>query len=263
VSDAPQISGETEDEIESSKAPLLDHLIELRRRLLWSFASFAVSFGVCLYFARPIFGFLVQPLLRAGQDRLIYTAVFEAFFVEIKVAFFAGLMLSFPIIANQLWQFVAPGLYRREKRALLPFLLLTPFLFLSGAAIAYYFAMPIALHFLLSYQGDLGGVRTEALPAIGNYLSFAMHIIFGFGVAFLLPVLLMLLERAGLVSRAQLKRGRRYAIVISFAVAAVLTPPDAISMLLLAVPLVLLYEFSLIAIWFTERRRAREATKAA
>jgi len=251
------------DELDKSKAPLLDHLIELRRRLLWCVAALAVAFALCLWQARPIFGFLVQPLLRAGQGTLIYTNIFEAFFVEIKVALFAALMVSFPIIANQLWQFVAPGLYRNEKRAFLPFLLLTPFLFLSGAALAYYFAMPVALHFLLSYQGDVGGVQAEALPAIGNYLSFVTRFIFGFGVAFLLPVLLMLLERAGLVTRDQLKRGRRYAIVIAFAAAAVLTPPDAVSMLLLAVPLVFLYEVSLIAIWFTEKKRAKAAAEQA
>ena len=235
----------------------MDHLIELRRRLLWSFIALGAAFGLCLYFARPIFGFLVQPLLQAGQERLVYTQLLEAFFVELKVGLFGGLILSFPFIANQLWQFIAPGLYRKEKRALLPFLVLTPFLFLGGAAVAYYFALPLALKFLLSYQGQMGGVEAEALPAIGNYLSFVTRLIFGFGVAFLLPVLLMLLERAGLVTRDQLKRGRRYAIVIAFAVAAVLTPPDAVSMLLLAIPLVLLYEISLIAIWFTERRRAK------
>ena len=251
------------EDLDGSKAPLLDHLIELRRRLLWSFAALAVAFGVCLYFARPIFGFLVQPLLAAGQDRLIFTAVFEAFFVEVKVAFFAALMVSFPIIANQLWQFVAPGLYAKEKRAFRPFLLLTPFLFLSGAALAYYVAMPIALHWLLGFEGNIAGVQQEALPGVGNYLSFVTRFIFGFGVAFLLPVLLMLLERAGLVTRDQLRRGRRYAIVVAFVVAAVLTPPDVISQLLLAIPLVLLYEISLIAIWFTERRRAKtEAERA-
>ena len=250
------------DELDASKAPLLDHLIELRRRLLWSFAALAIAFAGCLYFARPIFAFLVQPLLRAGQGRLIYTNIFEAFFVEIKVAFFAAIMVSFPIIANQIWRFVAPGLYSKEKRAFAPFLFLTPFLFIGGAALAYYFAMPVALSFLLSYQGDVGGVTQEALPGVGNYLSFATRFIFGFGVAFLLPVLLMLLERAGLVTRLQLKKGRRYAIVVAFVIAAVLTPPDVVSQLLLAVPLVLLYEVSLIAIWFTERRRAREAAKA-
>ena len=244
-------------EIDASRAPLMDHLIELRRRLLWSVAAVAAGFGLCLYFAKPIFAFLVQPLLSAGQGKLIYTNLFEAFFVDIKVAFFAAIMLAFPVIATQMWRFVAPGLYAKEKRAFLPFLLVTPLLFLLGAALAYYFAMPVALHFLLSFQGNVGGVEQEALPGIGNYLSFVTRFLFGFGVAFLLPVLLMLLERAGVVSRAQLVGGRRYAIVGAFVVSAVLTPPDVVSQLILAVPLVLLYEASLVAIWFTERRRAR------
>ena len=244
-------------EIDASRAPLMDHLVELRRRLLWSVAAVAAGFGLCLYFAKPIFAFLVQPLLSAGQGKLIYTNLFEAFFVDIKVAFFAAIMLAFPVIATQMWRFVAPGLYAKEKRAFLPFLLVTPLLFLLGAALAYYFAMPVALHFLLSFQGNVGGVEQEALPGIGNYLSFVTRFLFGFGVAFLLPVLLMLLERAGVVSRAQLVGGRRYAIVGAFVVSAVLTPPDVVSQLILAVPLVLLYEASLVAIWFTERRRAR------
>jgi sec-independent protein translocase protein TatC len=246
-------------DIDDSRAPLLDHLIELRRRLLWSFAALGVAFLVCFQFAEPIFAFLVQPLLKAGQGKLIYTDIFEAFFVNLKVAFFAAIMLSFPIVASQIWRFVAPGLYAKEKRALMPFLLLTPILFLGGAALAYYVAMPIALHFLLSYQGDVGGVQQEALPAIGNYLNFVTKFLFGFGVAFLLPVLLMLLERAGIVTRKQLVKGRRYAIVAAFAVAAVLTPPDVFSQLLLAVPLVMLYEVALIAIWFSERRRAKNS----
>jgi len=245
-------------DIDESRAPLLEHLVELRRRLLWCVAALTVAFGVCLYFARPIFAFLVQPLLRAQQDKLIYTNIFEAFFVEIKVAFFAALMLSFPIIANQIWQFVAPGLYRNEKRAFLPFLLLTPVLFLTGAALAYYAAIPVALHFLLSYQGNIGGVQQTALPGVGNYLDFVTKFMFGFGVAFLMPVLLMLMERAGIVTRQQLARGGRYAIVGAFAIAAVLTPPDVVSQLTLAIPLVILYEFALIAIWFTERRRKHQ-----
>lgn len=245
-------------DIDDSKAPLLEHLVELRRRLLWSFAALGAAFALCLYFARPIFAFLVQPLLRAGQGKLIYTNVFEAFFAEIKVAFFSALMLAFPVVANQLWQFVAPGLYAKEKRALLPFLLLTPVLFLAGAAMAYYVAMPVALHFLLGYQGDVGGVTQEALPGVGNYLDFVTKFIFGFGVAFLLPVLLLLLESAGIVSRKQLQSGRRYAIVAAFAIAAVLTPPDVVSQLMLAIPLVFLYELALVAIFFTEKRRARE-----
>ena len=249
------------DEIDSSHAPLLDHLLELRRRLLWSFAALGVAFAICFYFARPIFSFLVQPLVKAGQGKLIYTQIFEAFFVEIKVAFFAALMLAFPVIANQIWQFVAPGLYRNEKRALYPFIWATPLLFLAGASLAYYVAIPVALHFLLGFQGDLGGVQQEALPGVGNYLSFVMQFLFGFGISFLLPVLLMLLERAGIVTRRQLMSARRYAIVGAFAIAAVLTPPDIGSQLLLAIPLMLLYELSIIGIWFTEKKRSTEADR--
>jgi len=248
----------TADDLDDTRAPLLDHLIELRRRLLYCIGAIVVAFFVCYYFAEAIFSFLVQPLLAAGQTRLIYTEIFEAFFVQVKVAFFAAIMVSFPIIANQLWQFVAPGLYRNEKRALLPFILATPVLFLCGAAMAYYIAVPMALHFLLSFQGEVGGVNQEALPGIGNYLSFIMQFLFGFGVAFLLPVLLMLLERGGIVTRQQLVSARRYAIVGAFAIAAVLTPPDVGSQLLLAIPLCFLYELALIGIWFTERKRSRE-----
>jgi sec-independent protein translocase protein TatC len=252
-----------DDDLDDTRAPLLEHLIELRRRLIWSFGALGLAFLVCLYFAEPIFAFLVQPLLRAGQGKLIYTDVFEAFFAQMKVAFFSAIMLSFPVVANQVWRFVAPGLYGKEKRALRPFLILTPVLFLGGASMAYFVAMPLALHFLLGFQGNVGGIQQEALPAIGNYLSFVTKFMFGFGVAFLLPVLLMLMERAGIVTRMQLVKGRRYAVVAVFAIAAVLSPPDVVSMMLLAVPLCLLYEFALIAIWFTERRRARETAAEA
>ena len=245
-------------DIDETKAPLLDHLIELRKRLLWSFAAMAIAFGVCLYFARPIFAVLVQPLLRAGQGKIIYTDIFEAFFVEIKVAFFAAIMVAFPVWVTQMWKFIAPGLYANEKRAFLPFLLMTPVLFGLGASMAYFVAMPVALKFLLGYSGNVGGVTQEALPGVGNYLSFVTKFIFGFGVAFLLPLLLMLLERAGIVSLQQLRTGRRYAIVGAFAVAAVLTPPDIVSQLLLAVPLCLLYELALIAIAITRRKRETE-----
>ncbi|MEO8175226.1 MAG: twin-arginine translocase subunit TatC [Sphingomicrobium sp.] len=246
-------------DIDERKAPLLEHLIELRRRLLWCAASLAVAFFVCLYFARPIFAVLVQPLLKAGQGKLIYTDIFEAFFVEVKVAFFAALMISFPVLATQIWRFVAPGMYVKEKKAFLPFLLMTPFFFAAGASFAYFLAMPWALHFLLSYQGNVGGVTQEALPGVGNYLSFVMRFLFGFGVAFLLPVLLMILERAGIVTREQLAKSRRYAIVAAAAIAAVLTPPDVVSMLLLLVPLYGLYELAILAIRVTHWRAARRA----
>jgi len=244
-------------DIDDSKMPLLDHLIELRSRLLWSFLALAIAFGVSLYFARPIFGFLVQPLLASGQTKLIYTAIFEAFFVEIKVAFFAATFFSFPVFATQLWRFVAPGLYSKEKRAFLPFLLATPVLFITGASMAYFMAIPVALEYLLGFGGTVGGVEQQALPGVDNYLNFVMKFIFGFGISFLLPVLLMLLERAGIVTLEQLKSARRYAIVGAFAIAAVLTPPDVVSQLLLAIPLCILYELALIAIWFTRRRRKK------
>lgn len=254
-------------DIDETQQPLLEHLIELRRRLLYCVLSLVVTFLVAFYFSKPIFGFLVRPLAEAGQTKVIYTEIFGAFFVQVKVAFFSAVMLSFPVVANQLWQFVAPGLYRREKQALLPFLLATPLLFLAGASLAYFIAIPTALHFLLSYQGDLGnGVQQEALPEVIKYLDFIMQFLFAFGITFLLPVLLMLLERAGIVTYEQLKGAWRYAVVAAFAIAAVLTPPDVGSQLLLAFPLIGLYFLSLGGIWFTRRRRqsqAEDTTEAA
>jgi sec-independent protein translocase protein TatC len=249
-------------DIDETKQPLLEHLIELRRRLLWSLATLIGFFFVCFYFAKDIFAVLVQPLLRAGQGKLIYTDIFEAFFVQVKVALFAAIMLSFPMIATQLWRFVAPGMYAKEKKAFLPFLLATPAFFAAGAAFAYFVAMPWALHFLLSFQGDVGGVNQEALPGVGNYLTFVTRFLFGFGAAFLLPILLMILERAGIVTREQLARSRRYAIVAAAAVAAVLTPPDVVSMLLLLVPLYGLYEFAILAIRITHWRAERKAARS-
>jgi sec-independent protein translocase protein TatC len=251
-----------DEEGAGGKMPLLDHLVELRTRLLKSLLAIAVAFGVCLYFARPIFAVLVQPLVRAGQGKLVYTQLFEAFFGEVKVALFAAMMIAFPVIANQLWKFVAPGLYRKEKRALLPFLFATPVLFTVGACFAYFITIPLALKFLLGFQGDVGGVTQEALPSVGNYLSFSMQFVMAFGIAFLLPILLMLLERSGIVTRQQLVSARRYMIVAAFAIAAVATPPDILSQFLLAVPLILLYEISIFAIWFTQRRRKTGAEEA-
>jgi sec-independent protein translocase protein TatC len=241
--------------LDDSKMPLLDHLIELRRRLLWTMVTLGVTFAICLYFARPIFAILVQPLLAAGQGKLIYTQIFEAFFVEVKVAFFAAAFISFPVFATQIWRFVAPGLYAKEKKAFLPFLLLTPVLFSAGAAMAYYIAVPVALKYLLGFSGDVGGVQQEAMPGVDNYLGFIMKFVFGFGISFLLPVVLMLLERAGIVTLEQLKAGRRYAIVGMAAISAVLTPPDLLSQILLLVPMVMLYEMAIIAIRITRRKR--------
>ena len=250
-------------DIDDTQAPLLEHLIELRTRLLWCVLALAVSFGGALYFARQILTFLVAPLKSAGQVTIINTEVFGGFFVEIKVAFFTALMISFPVLANQIWRFVAPGLYRKEKRALLPFILATPVLFIAGASMAYFIAIPTALRYLLGFQGDLNGVTQQALPDVGNYLGFVMQFIFGFGLSFLLPVLLMLLEHAGILSYEQIKGAWRYAIVAAFAIAAVLTPPDIVSQLLLAIPLCGLYLLSLVAIWFTRKRRVKLAAAEA
>lgn len=249
-------------DIDDTKAPLMEHLVELRQRLLYSVLALVVTFFVSFYFADDVFAFLVQPLAKAfgGQHdaKLVYTKLYEAFFVQLKVALFTAGFVSFPVIANQIWLFVAPGLYRNEKRALLPFLVATPVLFLSGAALAYYFVMPTAFRFFLSFENKdpVEGLSHEALPAMGDYLSLVMHMIFAFGFAFLLPVFLVLLARVGIVSLETLVKGRRYAIVIAFAIAAVVTPPDVISQLLLALPLVLLYEVSILCIRLMNRRKA-------
>lgn len=244
-------------DIDETQAPLLDHLIELRTRLLRCVAALFVTFLVCLYFADPILGFLVQPLKDAfpqGQGQLIFTKLYEVFFVELKVALFAGFCLSFPIIANQLWAFIAPGLYAREKRAFLPFLLATPVLFGAGAAFAYYLVMPTAFAWMLSFQGEAGGLDIQALPSASDYLGLVMQFILAFGFSFLLPVLLLLLHRAGIVTHAQLSKSRRYVIVLIFIIAAVITPPDPGSQFLLAVPLMILFESAMLWMKMTERR---------
>ena len=251
------------NDIDETRAPLLDHLIELRKRLLRSVLALMAAFGVAFYFADRIFAFLVQPLVKAFDgaegSKLIYTKLYEAFFVEIKVAMFAAFLFAFPVIANQIWLFVAPGLYKNEKRAFLPFLIATPILFTMGAALAYYIVMPTVFTFLLSFQSNAAGIPQEALPAMSDYLSFVMNLIFAFGFCFLLPVLLMLLARAGIVNVEQLRSFRRYAIVAAFVVAAILTPPDVVSQVLLAVPLMILYEVGIIGIVITNRRAARHA----
>lgn len=252
------MNDQSQPDLDDSKAPLMEHLIELRQRLLWSVAALTVAFLVSIFFADQIFGILVQPLtdaFPAGEGKLIYTKLYEAFFVEIKVAMFAAFFIAFPIISNQLWAFVAPGLYANEKKAFLPFLVATPVLFMAGASLAYFIVMPTAFKFFLGFEGTVGGLEQEALPAMGDYLSLVMQFILAFGVCFQLPVLLLLLNRAGMVSRQQLKGVRRYMIVGAFALAAILTPPDVVSQLMLGIPLILLYEVSLMIMWFTERKK--------
>lgn len=243
-------------DIDETQAPLLDHLVELRSRLVRSVLALIVGFCVCFYFADPILGILVQPLKNAfpdGEGQLIFTKLYEVFFVELKVALFAGFFVAFPIIANQLWAFIAPGLYAREKKAFLPFLIATPVLFTMGASLAYFVVMPVAFKWFLGFEGDAGGLEVNALPSAGEYLSLVMQFILAFGMSFLLPVLLLLLNRAGIVQRKQLVSARRYVIVGIVALAAIVTPPDPGSQLILAVPLLLLFEGSLLIMRWQER----------
>ncbi|GAB5348079.1 Sec-independent protein translocase protein TatC [Alteriqipengyuania sp. 357] len=247
-------------DIDETQAPLMEHLVELRGRLLRSVFVLAIAFGICFYFADQILAFLARPLAEAfpeGEGRLVYTKLYEVFFVEMKVALFAAFCVSFPFIANQLWAFVAPGLYAREKKAFLPFLIATPVLFTLGACLAYFVVMPTAFRFFLGFQGEAGGLPIEALPSAGDYLSLVMQFILAFGISFLLPVLLLLLERAGIVSRQSLSKVRRYVIVGVVAVAAVVTPPDPGSQLILAAPLYFLFEGSLLLMLILERKEKR------
>lgn len=247
--------------------PLLEHLVELRRRLIYSLLTFLVAFFICFYFADPLFNFLVEPLaaIWEGEEghRLIYTALHEKFFTNVKVAFFAAALLAFPVISAQLWLFIAPGLYRSERKAFLPFLIVTPLLFLAGASLVYYFLMPVAWRFFASFQSfGEGGLPVELLPRVSEYLSLSMRLIFAFGLAFELPVALTLMARAGLTSSQGLREKRRYAIVIAFIAAAVLTPPDPLSQISLAIPVIILYEISIYAARLVERQRNREAAAA-
>jgi sec-independent protein translocase protein TatC len=254
-----------DDDITDKKMPLLDHLIELRGRLLKSLVAFLIAFVICFHFAEPIFGFLVEPLARimhqiGGSQRMIYTALTEAFFTYVKVGMFGALMLSFPIFATQLWLFVAPGLYKNEKRAFLPFLVASPILFVLGCALVYYIIIPLAWTFLLGFQTTSAEtvlpIQLEA--KVGEYLDLMMKLVFAFGLCFQLPVLLVLLVRVGLLRSESLVSKRRYAIVGTFIMAAVLTPPDVISQVALAVPILILYELSIFAAKLVERARARD-----
>jgi sec-independent protein translocase protein TatC len=258
------------DELDDRQMPLLDHLIELRNRLMYSCAALLIGFVICYFFAEQIYAFLVQPLadIYQGQTgrRMIYTGLAEAFFTYLKVAFWAGAFLTFPFVAAQLWLFIAPGLYRTEKRAFLPFLAATPILFFLGGAMVYYFIFPLAWRFFVSFEtppGE-GALPIELEARVGEYLSLVMKLIFAFGLSFQLPVALTLMGRVGLITSEQLARNRKFAIVGVFVVAAVITPPDVISQVGLAVPIILLYELSIIAVRIVEKRRAEaEAAEAA
>jgi len=287
---------EDEAEIEASRAPLLDHLVELRRRLIVCVAALIVGFLLCFAFATQLYVFLLAPMERASAllavqrasghhgpfDLLlamtglkslagvhtqpvhfIFTAPLEFFFVKVKLAAFGAVAISFPVLAWQLYRFVAPGLYRRERRAFLPFLLASPVLFILGAALVYFVMLPFVLWFALNQQiGANAGISVELLPKVEDYFSLVLTLLLGFGLCFQMPVVLALMGMAGLVNSRFLRSGRRYAIVIVFVVAAVVTPPDPISMMSLALPGLLLYEISILCVWLIERRRAREDAAA-
>jgi sec-independent protein translocase protein TatC len=250
------------DTINDKPMPLLEHLAELRTRLLWSAGGFLIAFFVCYHFSFQIYSFIAHPLVevlksRGEEPRLIYTALYEAFFTYIKVSVYAAAFISFPIISTQVWLFIAPGLYRSEKRALLPFIAATPILFLGGAALAYYFIFPMAFRFFLSFQtpahhAAADGMKIELMARVSDYLGLVMKLVFAFGVAFELPVALTLMGKVGIISSKTLKKFRRYAYVGCFVVAAVLTPPDVLTQTSLAVPLILLYEISIIAVRLVE-----------
>lgn len=235
--------------------PLVAHLIELRRRLMWATAAVLIGFGACYAVKEPLFNLLVRPLaasLMPGQ-KLIFTGVPELFFTYLKLSFMGGLFIAFPVLLLEIWRFTAPGLYKNEKKALLPFVALTPLLFYLGGAFTYFTVMPIAIEFFFQFQTDL----IEALPSVKEYLSFFIKMTFAFGLAFELPLLVLLLARAGLTTPEGLRRVRRFVIVGIFAFAAVVTPPDPMSQLILALPMWLLYEISIIGAWMMQKKKER------
>jgi sec-independent protein translocase protein TatC len=289
------IGHDPEDEIEASRAPLMDHLIELRTRLIICVVALFIGFGVCFAFADQIFLFLVNPFtvaqkLLAAQHAgghhgpfdlllallglkeipatdtkalgLVYTAALEFFFTKLKLAGFGAVVLTFPVLAWQLYRFVAPGLYKNERGAFLPFLLASPFMFFLGAALVYYVMLPFVLWFSLSQQISTAGISIQLLPKVSDYLTLVTTLLLAFGLCFQLPVVVSLLGMAGIVSSKMLREGRRYAIVGVFIAAAILTPPDPISQMTLAIPMCLLYEISIWCVWLIERRKAKDEAEA-
>jgi sec-independent protein translocase protein TatC len=262
------VSDQEKDEIEKSSAPLIEHLIELRRRLIWSLGGFFVAFLVCFFFAKRLFNLLVVPFRWATQwagldphkVELIYTAPQEFFFTQVKLAMFGGMVIAFPLIATQIYKFIAPGLYKNERNAFLPFLIASPILFLMGASLVYFFFTPMVMWFFLAMQqtGTNDQVQISLLPKVSEYLSLIMTLIFSFGLVFQLPVVTSLMTRVGMLSSKALAEKRKWAIVIAFVVAAVLTPPDPMSQIGLAIPTILLYEVAIWSARLIERNQERD-----
>ncbi len=257
-----------EDEVEASRAPLLDHLMELRSRIIWTLIAVAVAFGVCFAFALPIYDLLLRPFTLAAElvskssgetiiPQLIFTGPMEFFFVKVKLALFGAVILAFPFIAFQVYRFVAPGLYRNERGAFLPFMFASPVLFTMGASFVYFVMMPMVMRFALMQEQapDAERIAIQLLPRVSEYLSLTTTLILAFGFSFQLPVVLSLMGRAGLVSASALRKGRKFAVVGILAFAAFFTPPDVISQILLGIPVLLLYEVSIFSVALIERKR--------